>query len=158
MKKRLYIDMDGVIVDLRSNIEMWFENHRHLIKKYENYPDHIPGIFRDPKPIQNSIKSILQLQNSNKFDMFIATSVPWGNPDSASDKRYWIEKYFGDLFHKKLITTHRKDLLQGDFLIDDRLKNGAKEFNGKLLRFGWDFDQKKQNEFPNWDSILDYLL
>ena len=47
----------------------------------------------------------------------------------------------------------------GDYLIDDRLKNGAGDFKGKLLRFGLDWENdNKPNEFPDWDSILDYLL
>ena len=51
---------------------------------------------------------------------------PLGEIQKAlTDKRYWLEYYFGEMFHKKLITTHRKDLLVGDYLIDDRLKNGA---------------------------------
>jgi hypothetical protein len=43
-------------------------------------------------------------------------------------------------------------------LIDDRLANGAKDFNGKLLRFGWDYEQKVWNEYPGWNNILDELL
>jgi hypothetical protein len=47
----------------------------------------------------------------------------------------------------------------GDYLIDDRLKNGAGEFSGELLRFGYDWENdNKPNEYPDWDSILDYLL
>ena len=91
--------------------------------------------------------------------MFIATSSPWGNPEALTDKRYWLEYYFGEMFHKKLITTHRKDLLVGDYLIDDRLKNGAGEFKGKLLRFGYDWENNNTpNEYPDWDSVLNYLL
>ena len=90
--------------------------------------------------------------------MFIATSSPWGNPDAATDKRYWIEKYFGNIFHKKLIQTHRKDLLAGDYLIDDRKKNGASGFSGELIDFGWDYENKKWNKFHNWQKVLDYLL
>ena len=97
--------------------------------------------------------------DSGKYDLFIATSAPWGNPQSLTDKRFWLEDYFGDLFHKKLFTTHRKDLLIGDYLIDDRLKNGAGDFKGKLLRFGFDWENdNKPNDFPTWSSILDYLL
>ena len=50
------------------------------------------------------------------------TSAPWGNPQSLTDKRFWLEDYL-EFIHKKLFTTHRKDLLIGDYLIDDRLKN-----------------------------------
>jgi len=77
---------------------------------------------------------------------------------SFTHKRLWIEKYFGQLFKKKMIITHRKDLLIGDYLIDDRLANGAKDFKGKLLRFGYDYEKKTWNEYRDWDSIIKYLL
>jgi len=49
--------------------------------------------------------------------------------------------------------------LMGDYLIDDRLKNGAGEFSGELLRFGVDWENdNKPNEYPTWDSILEKLL
>jgi len=91
--------------------------------------------------------------------LMIATSAPWGNPQSNSDKRFWIEDYFGNMFHKRMFITHRKDLLMGDYLIDDRIKNGAGEFSGELLRFGVDWENdNKPNEYPTWDSILEKLL
>lgn len=153
----IFIDMDGVIVDLSQNINRWFDNHPNLKEKYKNFPDHIPGIFRDPKPIKDSIESIKKLCSTEKYNILIASSSPWGNPQSSTDKRFWIEKYFGDIFHKKLILTHRKDLLRGDYLIDDRLKNGAGEFKGKLLRFGTDWETGEKNEFPTWKEILNFF-
>ena len=73
-------------------------------------------------------------------------------------KRLWVENYFGDIFKKRIFITSRKDLLVGDFLIDDRLANGAGEFKGELLRFGWDYERKKWNEYKNWKMILDKLI
>ena len=158
-KKILYIDMDGVLVNLGDEITRWFDAHPHLRDKFKKNPDHITGLFRFPKPIQGAVDAITKLHNSGKYDMFIATSSPWGNPEALTDKRYWIEYYFGEIFHKRLITTHRKDLLIGDYLIDDRLKNGAGDFKGKLLRFGFDWENNNSpNDYPDWDSILDYLL
>jgi len=157
-KKILYIDMDGVIVDTKSAMDAWFSEHLNIANKYKENPDHIPGIFRFPPPIKGAIESIKKLSESNKYDIFILTSAPWGNPESNTDKRYWIEAYFKKLFHKKLIITHRKDLLMGDYLIDDRLANGADEFTGKLLSFGWDYENNKWNEYPTWNSILKVLL
>ena len=55
-----------------------------------------------------------------KYEVYIASTAPWGNIDSLSHKRIWIEKYFGDRLKKRLILTHRKDFLMGDYLIDDR--------------------------------------
>tara|TARA_Y100001937_G_scaffold74025_1_gene100747 strand:- start:884 stop:1363 length:480 start_codon:yes stop_codon:yes gene_type:complete len=157
-KKILFIDMDGVMVDFGTHIKSWFDSHQHLIEKFKTCPDHIPGIFRDPLPMDGAIDAINKLYNSGKYDMYIATSAPWGNPSSLTDKRYWIEKYFGEMFHKRLITTHRKDMLIGDYLIDDRTKNGAGEFNGTLLKFGTNWETNTANDYPNWDSILEKLL
>jgi 5'(3')-deoxyribonucleotidase len=95
--KNIFIDMDRDIVDLSHNINRWFNDHPNLIDKHKMFPDHIPCIFRDPKPIKGSIESIKKLYNLKKYNMFIASSSPWGNPESSTDKRYWIEKYFGDI-------------------------------------------------------------
>jgi 5'-nucleotidase len=53
--------------------------------------------------------------------------------------------------YKKLILTHRKDLLIGDYLIDDRTKNEAAEFQGKHLHIFSD-------AYPTWDSVLEELI
>lgn len=156
MKKIVYVDMDGVLVDLEQHIKQWFSKFPHLKSKYENFPDHIPGIFRNPKPIEGSIDAIYSLHESGKYDLFIASTAPWGNPYAATDKRFWIEDYFGSIFHKRVIITSRKDLLIGDYLIDDRTKNGAGNFGsianiGQLIQFG-------SEKFPNWKSITKYLL
>ena len=151
--------MDGVLVDFNQALEDWFEKHPHLKERYKDNPDHIQGIFRNPKPIDGAIEAVKKLHESGKYELFIATSAPWGNPMSLSDKRFWIEDYFGEIFHKRVFTTHRKDLLMGDYLIDDRLKNGAGEFSGELLRFGYDWENDfLPNEYPSWDDILEKLL
>jgi 5'(3')-deoxyribonucleotidase len=71
-------------------------------------------------------------------------------PESYTDKRLWLEKHYGDLVKKRLILTNRKDLAIGDFLIDDRLKNGSEKFTGELIHFG-------TKAFPDWQSVVKYL-
>ena len=157
-KKIVYIDMDGVLVNFGVAIQDWFEKHPHLIERYKDNPDHIQGLFRNPPPLEGAIEAVKKLAESGKYELFIATSAPWGNAGSAMDKRFWIEDYFGTLFHKRMFVTHRKDLLLGDYLIDDRTKNGAGEFSGELLQFGVNWENGIESEYPNWDSILDRLL
>ena len=41
--------------------------------------------------------------------------------------------------------------VEGDNLIDDRLKNGANELPGEHIHFGTD-------KFPNWKTVCEYLL
>jgi 5'-nucleotidase len=151
MKKILYIDMDGVLADFNSAATIWLNNNPDAAHLYKGWEDHIHGIFRDLRPIEGALYSVNKLYDSGKYDMFIATAAPWSNPQSLSDKRYWIEKHFGDMFRRKIFTTHRKDLLIGDYLIDDRIKNGAGEFRGELLLFGG-------NHYPDWEAILKKLL
>ena len=83
--------------------------------------------------------------------MFILSTAPWKNPSAWSDKVEWVTKYLDDVFHKRMIITHRKDLVEGDYLIDDRGKNGTSEFKGEWIQFG-------SERFPDWDAVLDYLL
>jgi 5'-nucleotidase len=157
-KEILYIDMDGVLVDLQEEIRIYFINHPQDIPKYRDCPDHIPGIFRTPPPVEGAVEAIKELALSGKYEMIIATASPWGNPDAATDKRYWIEKYFGTFFKKQMVVSHRKDLLMGDYLIDDRTANGAGEFKGELLSFGWAYEAQKWNEYKTWKQILAKLL
>jgi len=150
-KNILYLDMDGVIVDFLRAVDIWKKAHPELADVYNDNEDQIHGIFRDSPPITNAVTSVFQLYNSGKYDIFIATTAPWNNPEASTDKRYWIEKWFGDIFNRRVITTHRKDLLIGDYLVDDRKKNGAGDFKGELILFG-------SKEYPDWNSVLNKLL
>lgn len=153
-KKIIYIDMDGVLVDFGKAKKWFFDNYPEIRRAYKGRPDQIPGIFKDPDPIVGAIDAVKILAEQDRFDLFVATTSPWGNPEAAMHKRLWLEKHFDDLFEKKMFITHRKDLLIGDFLIDDRTKNGAGEFKGKLIRFGWSYEEEKWNPYPTWESVL----
>jgi len=155
MKKRIFIDMDGVLADFGKNIEKSVVAHW---EEFRNKPDEIPGIFGNLDPIEGAVDAVKKLHDSGKFELFIATTAPWNNASALADKKHWIERYLGDIFHKKIVFTHRKDLLLGDYLIDDRLANGAENFTGTHLRFGWDYENECHNEYPTWDSILQLLL
>ncbi|WP_457561940.1 5' nucleotidase, NT5C type [Caminibacter pacificus] len=146
MKKILYIDMDNVLVDFPSAFEYLNEN---ILKKYEGRLDEIPGIFALMKPVEGAVEAFKKL--SQKYDTYILSTSPWNNPIAWSDKLEWVKKYLGDMAYKRLILTHHKNLNKGDYLIDDRTKNGAGEFEGELILFGSD-------RFPNWERVLDYLL
>ena len=146
MKKIVYIDMDNVLVDFPSAFEYLDEI---TLKKYEGRLDEVPGIFALMKPIEGAIEAFKKL--SEKYDVYILSTSPWNNPTAWSDKLEWVKKYLGDLAYKRLILTHHKNLNKGDYLIDDRTKNGAGEFEGELILFG-------SEKFPNWNAVLDYLL
>jgi 5'(3')-deoxyribonucleotidase len=57
-----------------------------------------------------------------------------------------------------MVVTHLKNMLRGDYLIDDRTANGAGKFEGELLQFGLNYETGTWNEYPTWESILIKLL
>lgn len=145
-KKILYIDMDNVLVDFPSGIAKIGEKER---QEYDGRLDEVPGIFDLMKPMPGAIEAYREL--SVLYDTYILSTSPWKNPSAWSDKIKWVHTHLHDEAYKRLIIAHHKNLLRGDYLIDDREKNGAKEFEGELILFG-------SEKFPDWRSVLKYLL
>ena len=145
MSKIVYVDMDGVLVDFQSGINSLSEEE---FKLYENNLDEVPGIFSRMKPIKGALEAFEKL--NKHFDVYILSTAPWENPTALNDKLNWIKQNIGDLAKKRVIFSHNKHLNMGDYLIDDRLANGAGDFKGTHIHFGTD-------EFPNWTSVLNYL-
>ena len=145
-KKVLYIDMDNVLVDFPTGIEQLTDDIR---TEYEDRLDEVPGIFALMQPKQGAIEAFEQL--SEVFDTYVLSTAPWENPSAWSDKLLWVKKFLGKNAYKRLILSHHKNLNAGDYLIDDRLKNGADRFTGEHIHF-------ETEQFPDWDSVVAYLL
>ncbi len=145
-RKRLYFDMDGVLVDFESGLAQQSEQ---TLKEYEGRCDEIPGLFGLMQPMPGAIEAVHRL--NEHYDCYILSTAPWRNPSAWSDKVRWVTKYLDDVFHKRMIITHCKNLCQGDILIDDRGKNGTSEFEGEWIQFG-------SEQYPDWDAVLEYLL
>lgn len=145
-KKRLYFDMDGVLVDFESGLA---QQDEQTLKEYEGRYDEIPGLFGLMQPMPGAIEAVHKL--NEHYDCYILSTAPWNNPSAWSDKVTWITKHLDDVFHKKMVITHCKNLCQGDILIDDRGKNGTSQFEGEWIEFG-------SERFPDWNAVLDYLI
>ena len=149
MKKILYIDMDGVIVDFESGIKRISAEEERV---YKGRLDDVPGIFALMDPMPGALEAYREL--SHLFDTYILSTAPWENVSAWSDKLVWVKQHLGgdrdDVAYKRLILTHHKDLLRGDFLIDDRTKWGADQFVGEHILFG-------SARFPGWPAVVRYL-
>ena len=145
-KKIIYFDMDNVLVNFQSGLDQLPEE---VLLQYEGQLDNIPGVFSLMKPLNGAIEAYTIL--AVEYDSYILSTAPWGNISSWSDKAAWVQEHLGDSAKKRLILSHNKNLNIGDYLIDDRTANGAAQFMGEHIHFG-------SAKFPNWNSVLDYLL
>ena len=142
--------MDNVLVDFPSAFSKIPK--RYLITHKDNM-DEVPGIFSLMDPIPGAIESFNEL--ADLFDTYILSTSPWDNHTAWSDKLEWVKKYLGDKAYKRLILSHHKHLNVGEFLIDDRPNNGAKDFKGEWIHFNPKDDPAPK--FPDWKSVVKYL-
>lgn len=149
-KPIVYIDMDDTLVDFGTGVARLTAMER---LQYDGSYDEVPGIFSRMDPMPGAVEAFCKL--SKKFDVYILSTAPWRNPTAPSDKQHWVQKYFGiedgTPAYKRLILSHHKELNRGAFLIDDRTKNGADAFGDRLIQFG-------SERFPDWPTVLDYLM
>ncbi len=138
--------MDNVLVDFKTGIAKLSMDD---LEKYAGRYDEVPHIFSKMEPMENAVDSYIKL--CDKFDTYILSTSPWENPTALNDKLDWVKKYLGKYAHKRLILSHNKHLNHGNYLIDDREKNGADKFVGELILFG-------SEKFPDWNAVIEYLI
>ena len=136
--KIIYVDMDGVISDFDKAAKEGGWTHRPDLKVNFRNLDLVPGA-------QDAL-----LRLNNDFDIFIATTQPWSRPNVWGEKREWIEEHFPWL-KRKMVLTHRKDLLIGDILIDDSRWRGQPDFQGDWFWFNKDW------KTHNWAACLEWI-
>jgi len=140
MRKIVYVDMDGVLCDYAG-----YCNENNLDP---HDTDDVMGLFLNLKPIPGAIEGFRKLMEH--YDVYVLSTAPWENEFALSEKNAWIKEYLPEAY-KRVIYSHNKHLCAGDYLIDDRLKNGSEKFTGELIHFGTD-------KYPDWDSVLNYLI
>lgn len=156
-KKVLLIDMDGVVANFRKYIldnstitaAEFDSGTEEVSDRVDNFCIANPTIFEHLEPIEGAIESVTKL--FEHYDIYFCSTPMYLVPESYKSKRIWLEKHFGELASRRLILTHRKDLIKGDILIDDRKVNGADKFDGLFIHFG----TKKSND---WYFVFDYLF
>lgn len=146
LKPIVYVDMDNVLVDFPSAFPFIDEQ---LKQQFANDMDDIPGIFSKMLPMHGAIEAMEKLYKY--FDVYLLSTAPWHNDSAWSDKVAWVKRYLPIVGYKRLLLSHHKNLNSGDYLVDDRTRNGVLKFNGEHIHFGTE-------KFPDWHAVVSYLL
>ena len=150
-KIRIYVDLDNTITDYMSGVRSFSPEVQAKYGIDENgksHLDEIPGLFSKMNEIPGAVDGFKFL--AEHFDTYILSTAPWNNPSAWCDKLVWVKEHLGEAVHKRLILSHHKDLLRGDYIIDDSTKNGVAEFQGTHIHFG-------QGEFKDWTAVINYF-
>ena len=132
-------------MDFQSGIDRLAPDLR---KKYAANLDEAPGIFGLMSPKPDAIESFIEL--TSLFDTYVLSTAPWENDTAWIDKLNWVKRHLGQHAHKRLILSHNKHLNKGDYLVDDRLANGADKFAGEHIHFA-------SEKYPDWKAVMQYL-
>lgn len=125
---RIFLDMDGVVVD--------FDRYMRSMGLTSDEVKRKPGAYLEMPPIPGAFAGVQWLIGRG-FDVWLATKPPTGISYAYSDKAEWVFRNLPEL-KRKLILTHDKGLLGdgGDFLVDDRPhKANCEQFRGMLITF-----------------------
>lgn len=138
----VYVDMDDVLCDFSGAYDAALTINAGI-----KYPQSQYVFFTNLAAIDGALDTLHTLIESNHYEPYILTAPSTRNPFSYTEKRVWIEQYFGYEFVEKLIICSNKGLLKGDYLIDDNVSGKSQEsFDGKLIHFG-------SKDFPHWGSV-----
>jgi hypothetical protein len=138
---RIFIDMDGVIVD--------FDGYARNLDQSGDETKRQLGAYLRMEPMPGAIEAVRSLIAMG-FEVWAASKPPTGVAHAYADKAAWIFRHLPEL-RCNLILTHDKGLLGdgGDYLIDDRPdKANCEKFVGTLIVF---------REGNRWPEILEHF-
>jgi 5'-nucleotidase len=137
--ERIIIDMDEVIADPMNEMIDWYKTEhggdvdykKMLVGSWiKGFPDEhqpmvwdrlrAPGFFRHLPVMKDSVDVLRAL--NDRYELFIVSAAT-EFPNSLKDKLEWLEDHFPFLTWKQVALCGSKDLVFGDYMIDDHLKN-----------------------------------
>lgn len=139
MTNRIFIDLDGVVVDF----------DRYCVDNQISPEDckRLLGAYQTMKPMEHALQAVASLISMG-FEVWLATKPPTGVAHAYADKAQWVLDNLPDL-KRRIILTHDKGLLgdRRDYLIDDRPhRANCSQFAGTLIHFG--------NYGNDWPSLI----
>jgi 5'-nucleotidase len=138
--KIVHIDMDDTLCHFTRAAEVAKARFPQIAWPQSQY-----GFFTSLEPIAGAIDYVTALREF--YDVYILSRPSVMNPLCYTEKRVWVEKYFGLEFCNKLILSPNKGLLRGDYLIDDVVWS---DFQGEQILYG-------SVTYPSWENVYQKL-
>lgn len=179
MKKILYVDLDDVMAETLPAILREYNKMYNANAKVENIDDwqfyrclghdtkegleiihkifNIPGWWLGLKPISGA-KEVMRMLN-RVYNMYICTT-PFESDNCIPEKIAWLRNHFPFLEQRQRIFIYDKNLLIGDYMIDDKPANLA-DFCGETILYRMPHNKhyhKFNHIVENWTEIEDLLL
>lgn len=147
---RIYLDMDGVLVDLMhgwlpwlneksgldltsADVDMWgLEKVYPLPFSTIRRPLHKKGFWEGLPPYEGAV-SFVQVLDAMGHEVYLATA-PFPSDVCMWGKKTWFEHHLDFLPPSRLIIVHDKHVLRGDMLVDDKPEN-LLQFRGDRVLF-----------------------
>ena len=145
-KTIIYVDLDDTLCDYKSA----FDRVKEVSPEIQ-FPQSQQGFYEGLEPLPGAIDVFHWLCKQDQFDIYILTAPSLYNPLCYSEKRRWVEQHLGIEHVHRLIISYHKNLLIGDYLIDDKAEGRGQEyFEGELIQFG-------TKAFISWQNIKRYI-
>jgi 5'-nucleotidase len=172
--QRIIIDMDEVIADPMGEMIRWYNDQygsepdkaRMIGSWVKGFPEEhqpmimerikSPGFFRHLPVMEDAVDVLRRL--NERYEVFIV-SAAMEFPNSLKDKYDWLMEHFPFFTWKQMALTGSKDLVFGDFMIDDHVKN-LKNFKGKpyLYTSAHNLTVTGYDRINSWKEAADIFL
>lgn len=166
---RVYIDMDGVIVNLISgwipylnkitgkNLSHGDIDIRSVEKKF-GVSHYIAGkplrekmFWESLPPYPGAVEAVKRIHNLG-IEIYVSTTPFTTSPSCCWGKKKWFENHLYFLPYNRLIFIYDKYLLDGDAIIDDKPENIIK-FNGRRILWDQPWNRNLNSDvLPQWFS------
>lgn len=173
--ERVIVDMDEVIADPMGAMINWYRTeHSNEINFnkmlggswIKGFPKdhqemlfqrlHAPGFFRHLPVVAGSVPVLREM--NRRYELFIV-SAAMEFPHSLKDKYDWLQDHFPFISWRQLVLCGSKAVIQGDYMIDDHVKN-LQHFKGKkyLYTAAHNLDITGYERLNNWEEVAKVFL
>jgi 5'-nucleotidase len=172
MKKRIILDMDGVLADVYKQFIAFEENESGIkipietlkgkeeYEAFKNGRKHVnsKGFFRNA-PLMDDCVEVLKKLNEN-YEVFIVSAAT-EFPNSLVEKHAWMAEHFPFITWQQIVFCGSKSVVQGDIMIDDHYKN-LDNFKGQTILFTQPHNDghadRGHTRVRTWQEITSLLL